>query len=199
MRSLASKTSGGKNCCCLTCVIFKGQKFQKICSELLTLESKVTSLLKCGSQLPGDTVPHPRRTDLLLFMLFILCSGMVERPHYKPERRRLNSEWDHWDFFTYTYIVHLLLNAVTLKTWGCVSMFAFSLLAAISSCDNLLAKQGWCWSISWCCNTKVNYLWGWSKWGCITEACLRREPQNTWGWKSRDWPFQDWPLGTHIH
>jgi len=47
------------------------KKSRKICSEHLTLENEVTALLKCGGQLPSATVPHPRRTDLSLFMLFI--------------------------------------------------------------------------------------------------------------------------------
>jgi len=92
------------------------KKYRKICSELLTLENEITTLLKCGGELPNDTVPHPRRTDLSFFMLFILCSGMVETLHYKPEGRRLDFQWDRWDFFTYTNIVHLLLYSVTLKT-----------------------------------------------------------------------------------
>jgi len=63
----------------------------------LTLENVVTSLLNCGGQLPSDAVSHPR-TDLSLFMLFILCSGTVETLHYKPEGRRFHFCWDHWDF-----------------------------------------------------------------------------------------------------
>ena len=171
-------SSGDKNCYCLTSVIFKGQKVQEDLFWTLTLENEVTSLLNCGGQLPSDAVSH-RTTDLSLFMLFILCSGTVETLHYKPEGRRLDSQWDHWDFFTYTNIVHLLLYSVTLKTWGHVNMFSFSLLTAITSSGNLLAKEGWCRTISWCFNTNINYLWGRSKWGYITEACLRREPENT--------------------
>ena len=101
-------------------------------------------------------------------------------------------------FHIYKYCTFVVIFS-HLKTWGHVSMFSFSLLTAITSCDNLLAKEGWCRSISWCFNTNINYLWGWSKWGCITEACLRREPENTWGWKLCDWSLQDWPRGTHIH
>jgi hypothetical protein len=156
-----------------------------------------------GCQIPSDTVQHPRRTDLSdwsLFILFFLCSAhLVETLHYKPEGHRLDFQWDYWDFFTYTNIIDLLLYLVILKTWGYVNMFAFSLLTAITSCDNLLAKEGWCGSISWCFNSNINYLWGWNKWGCITEACHWREPENAWGSKSRDWSLQEWPHGTHIY